>query len=134
MRRRLGKLRKKIPAQAESRRHPRGARKRSQKSTTLDNALKTLFAAHTFQQVAVSPDGNSIAWVEDIHSKNGAISGSTVIYAKNLKATAPPRRIGAGVEDSLHAEGSVAWSPDSQEIAFLSDAAKKGQLQLYVTN
>jgi dipeptidyl aminopeptidase/acylaminoacyl peptidase len=96
--------------------------------------LRTLFAAHTFQQAAVSPDGNSVAWVEDIHSKNGVISGSTVIYVKNLKATAPPRRISAGVADSLHAEGSVAWSPDSQEIAFLSDAAKKGQLQLYVTN
>ncbi len=107
---------------------------KQQAATPLDNVLKTLFAAHTFQQVAVSPDGNSIAWVEDIHSKNGAISGSTVIYAKNLKATAPPRRISAGVADSLHAEGSVAWSPDSQEIAFLSDAAKKGQLQLYVTN
>ena len=107
---------------------------KQQAATPLDNVLKTLFAAHTFQQAAVSPDGNSIAWVEDIHSKNGAISGSTVIYAKNLKATAPPRRISAGVADSLHAEGSVVWSPDSQEIAFLSDAAKKGQLQLYVTN
>ena len=100
----------------------------------LDNVVKTLFAAHTFQQAAVSPNGNSVAWVEDVHSKNGVISGSTVIYVKNLKAAAPPRRIGAGVADSLHAEGSVAWSPDSQKIAFLSDAAKKGQLQLYVTN
>src|SRR5713101_2737557 len=105
-----------------------------QAAAPLDNVLKTLFAAHTFQQAAVSPDGNSIAWVEDIHSKNGVISGSTVIYVKNLKATAPPRRISAGVADSLHAEGSVAWSPDSQEIAFLSDAAKKGRLQLCVTN
>src|SRR5229473_626279 len=111
----------------------KGAQK-PQAAAPLDNVLKTLFAAHTFQQAAVSPDGNSIAWVEDIHSKNGVISGSTVIYVKNLKATAPPRRISAGVADSLHAEGSVAWSPDSQEIAFLSDAAKKGQLQLYVTN
>jgi len=99
----------------------------------LDNVIKTLFAAHTFQQAAISPDGNSVAWVEDIHSKNGAVSGSTVIYVKNLKSNAP-RRIGAGVADSLHSEGDVAWSPDSQKIAFLSDAAKKGQQQLYVTN
>jgi len=111
----------------------KGAQK-PQAAAPLDNVLRTLFAAHTFQQAAVSPDGNSVAWVEDIHSKNGVISGSTVIYVKNLKANAPPRRISAGVADSLHAEGSVAWSPDSQEIAFLSDAAKKGQLQLYVTN
>src|ERR1700732_3591788 len=110
------------------------AAQKPQTSSALDNVVKTLFAAHTFQQIALSPDGNSIAWVEDIHSKNGVVSGSTVIYVKNLKAATPPRRIGAGFADSLHAESNVSWSPDSQKIAFLSDAAKKGQLQLYVTN
>jgi dipeptidyl aminopeptidase/acylaminoacyl peptidase len=100
----------------------------------LDNVIKTLFAAHTFQQAAISPDGNSVAWVEDIHSKNGVVSGSTVIYVKNLKSGASPRRVGAGVADSLHSEGDVAWSPDNQKIAFLSDAVKKGQQQLYVIN
>src|SRR5216684_8111330 len=103
-------------------------------ATPLDNVISTLFATHNFKQAAISPDGNSVAWVEEVHSKNGAISGSTVIYVKNLKSGAPPRRIGAGVADSLHAESDVAWSPDSQKIAFLSDAAKKGQLQLYVTS
>src|SRR5258707_3000315 len=103
-------------------------------NTALDSVSKTLSAAHTSHQAAISPDGNSIAWVEDVHSKNGVVSGSTVIYVKNLKGAAPPRRIGAGVADSLHAESDVAWSPDSQKIAFLSDAAKKGQLQLYVIN
>jgi dipeptidyl aminopeptidase/acylaminoacyl peptidase len=105
-----------------------------QANAPLDNVLNTLFAAHTFQQAAVSPDGNSVAWVEDVRSKNGMVSGSTVIYVKNLKSATPPRRIGAGFADSLHAESDVAWSPDSQKITFLSDAAKKGQLQLYVTN
>ncbi len=100
----------------------------------LDGVISTLFAAHTFQQAAISPDGSSVAWVEDVHSKNGVVSGSTVIYEKNIKSGAPPHRISAGVGDSLHAESNVAWSPDSQKIAFLSDAAKKGQLQLYVTN
>ena len=33
-----------------------------------------------------------------------------------------------------HAEGSVAWAPDSQRIAFLSDAEKAGQLQLYISD
>ena len=86
------------------------AAQKPQTSSALDNVVKTLFAAHTFQQVALSPDGNSVAWVEDIHSKNGIVSGSTVIYVKNLKSNAPPRRIGAGVADSLHSEGDVAWS------------------------
>jgi len=100
----------------------------------LDGVINTLFAAHTFQQAAVSPDGDSVAWVEDVHAKNGVVLGSTVIYVKALKSAAPQRRISAGVGDSLHAESDVAWSPDGQKIAFLSDAAKKGQLQLYVSN
>ena len=110
------------------------AAQKPQAATPLDSVISTLFAAHSFEQVALAPDGNSIAWVEAVHSKSGAGSGSTVIYVKNLKSGTPPRRIGAGAADSLHAESDVAWSPDSQKIAFLSDAAKKGQLQLYVTN
>ena len=100
----------------------------------LDDVVKTLFAAHTFEQVALSPDGNSIAWVESVHTKTGVLSGSSVIYVKSLKNGGAPKRIKAGVADSLHSEGSVAWSPDSQRLAFLSDAAKSGQLQLYIEN
>ena len=105
-------------------------------ASPLDDVLDTLFAAHTFMQVALSPDANSIAWVEAVHPKNNRVSvgASSVIYVKNLKSAAPPRRISAGVADSLHAESDIAWSPDSQKLAFLSDAAKKGQPQLYVTS
>ena len=39
-----------------------------------------------------------------------------------------PRRITAGGQS----ENAVAWSPDSKQIAFLSDAAKPGQQQLYI--
>ncbi|HXO19403.1 MAG TPA: S9 family peptidase, partial [Thermoanaerobaculia bacterium] len=33
---------------------------------------------------------------------------------------------------TAHAESGLAWSPDGKQLAFLSDAARKGQLQLYV--
>jgi dipeptidyl aminopeptidase/acylaminoacyl peptidase len=107
---------------------------RAAKGTPLDDVVRTMFSAHGFEQAAISPDGNSIAWVEDVHTKTGTLSGSTVIYVKSLKNPGPPKRIKAGAADSLHAESNVAWSPDSQHIAFLSDAAKAGQLQLYVEN
>src|SRR5258705_13239999 len=55
-------------------------------ATPLDNVIDTLFATHNFQQAAISPDGNAIAWVEEVHSKKGVVTGSTGIYVKNLKS------------------------------------------------
>src|SRR5690349_11059833 len=104
-------------------------------NTALDNVVKTLFAAHTFEEVALSPDGRKIAWVEAVHTKTSSLpAGATVIYVKTLESKAPAKRISAGLADALHEEGSPAWSPDSKRIAFLSDATKKGQEQLYVTS
>jgi dipeptidyl aminopeptidase/acylaminoacyl peptidase len=100
-------------------------------STPLDGITKTWNAAHRFQQTAISPDGAQVAWVEILTGKDGARSGNTAIYVKSLKANGQPLRITAGAPGSPHAEGNVAWSPDSRQIAFLSDATKKDQLQLY---
>jgi Tol biopolymer transport system component len=38
----------------------------------------------------------------------------------------------AARDDKPHRERDAAWSPDGREIAFLSDAAEEGQLQIYV--
>ena len=91
-----------------------------------------LFAAHRFEQAAISPDGKKVAWVEPVVMKKGTPTGDMLIYVADSEGKTPPKRIGAGVADAIHAESGVAWSPDSEKIAFLSDAAKKGQLQLYV--
>jgi dipeptidyl aminopeptidase/acylaminoacyl peptidase len=96
------------------------------------DVIDTLSATHRFEQTAISPDGKKVAWVEDIITKRGVSTGDTVIYVADIGAKNPPKRISAAVADALHAEGSVAWSPDSKRLAFLSDAAKAGQLQLYV--
>src|SRR5271170_1853902 len=96
------------------------------------DVINTLAATHRFEQTAISPDGKKVAWVEDIITKRGVSTGDTVIYVADIGGKNPPKRISAAVADALHAEGSVAWSPDSKKIAFLSDAAKAGQLQLYI--
>src|SRR5712692_4155559 len=125
------------PAAAASAAKPRAAAKppaqASANRSPLQAAVNTLFAAKTFEQTAISPDGKRVAWVETLIGKNGAPSGNTAIYWAEAKAGAAPHRITAGgVADS--AEGGVAWSPDSRRIAFFSDAGKRGQQQLYVAD
>jgi dipeptidyl aminopeptidase/acylaminoacyl peptidase len=103
-------------------------------ATALAGAANAMNAAHHFEQAAISPDGSKVAWVEALTGKDEASAGKTAIYVKDLRTTVPPQHITAGTGDGPHAEGGLAWSPDSKRLAFLSDATKKDQLQLYVVD
>ena len=100
----------------------------------IDEVIQTLFATHQFEQTAISPDGKKVAWVETLVGKDGAPNGKSSIYIGASEGPAVPKHISATAGAAAHAEGNLAWSPDSQRIAFLSDAEKSGQLQLYITN
>ncbi len=100
-----------------------GARPRAKAiQSPMAGVMGVLFSAITFDQTAISPDGRQVAWVET--SK----AGSAIYVAAT--GGGPPRRITAGGP----AESGIAWSPDSRQIAFLSDAGKPGQPQLYVSS
>jgi dipeptidyl aminopeptidase/acylaminoacyl peptidase len=110
-------------------------------SGAAQDAINTLAATHRFEQAAISPDGKKVAWVEDLIGKNGAPSGNTRIQVTIIPADNKTVPVGAGrrmvqisgdVGYAPHSEGSVAWAADSTHMAFLSDAEKSGQLQLYV--
>src|SRR6202795_5053353 len=101
-------------------------------SATADDVIKTLSATQRFEQTAISPDGRKVAWVEDLITRRGVSTGDSAIYVSEVDRKSPTKRISAGVAAAIHAEGNVAWSPDGKKLAFLSDAAKAGQLQLYV--
>lgn len=101
-----------------------GAEK-SKQNSAVDSIIATLFATKGFQQAAISPDGQKVAWVETLADDN------TAIFVAPAAGNSSPQRIGV-FPPASHAEGSVAWSPDSRQVAFLSDADKAGQLQLYV--
>ncbi len=94
---------------------------KSSTAKPLDEVVRTLFAGVTFDQAAISPDGRQVAWVEN--SKGGS-----AIYVADVAAPKPRRMTAGG-----NAESGVAWSPDSKQIAFFSDAGNAGQ-QLYVAN
>jgi dipeptidyl aminopeptidase/acylaminoacyl peptidase len=103
----------------------------AQKST-LDQTLDLMFAARTFKQVAISPDGKRVAWVESLKGRNQEPTGNSAIYVVTLGSSERPRRISAGEQSNDCAEHDLAWSPDSKKLAFLSDKESAGQLQLYV--
>ena len=99
----------------------------SAKKPSNDALMHTLFSAHGFGQVSISPDGKRVAWVE-------TAAGKSSLFVSSTSSGDKPRRITAGPVTGQHSEDSPAWSPDGQRLAFLSDAAKPGQSQLYVTN
>jgi len=101
-------------------------------SSSAQQIINLLSLTHRFEQTSISPDGKKLAWVEDVITKHGVSTGDSAIFVANVDGKDHPKRITASPNDAIHAEGSVAWSPDSKKIAFLSDAAKSGQLQLYV--
>ena len=91
---------------------------------SIDDALDSLYAVRNFKQVAISPDGKEVAWVESL------AGGGSAIYVATPGSTEQPRRISAGDGKTEYAEHDIAWSPDSRKLAFLSD--KSEQIQLFV--
>jgi len=100
----------------------------------LDSVIDALYAAHAFEQTAIAPNGKKVAWVETRVGEDGAPDGNTAIYVADCESTAQAKRVTAAAVNVARAEGSLDWSPDSQQIAFLSDAVKPGQLQLYLVS
>jgi len=100
-------------------------------SLSVEKAIDALSAASSFGQVAISPDGKKVGWVENLRDKSGAETGNSAIYATTIDGKTPARKITASSR-AARSESDIAWAPDSWRIAFLSDAEKPGQLQLYV--
>jgi dipeptidyl aminopeptidase/acylaminoacyl peptidase len=103
-------------------------------ASPLDVAMHAMFGVRNFQQAAISPDGKRVAWVETLLGPGGTPSANSAIYVASLSAPSHPKRITAGNGTTAHEEHDVRWSPNSKTIAFLSDALKPGQLQLFVVD
>jgi dipeptidyl aminopeptidase/acylaminoacyl peptidase len=105
--------------------HAQGAPTASQTSAArVDQILSSIGAGHMLTQAAVSPDGKRIAWILDREIHVAPI-GNLTSAQRVTAATAPDQRC---VEDDL------AWSPDSNLLAFVSDCAQPGeQSDLYLS-
>ena len=102
----------------------------AQSKLSTDSVLDALHAVKTFRQASISPDGARVAWVERRRDGKGQESLSAIFVAE--LAGGKPRRLSAAQDARDHREHSLAWSSDGKSLAFLSDASRAGQLQIYV--
>ena len=101
--------------------------------SALDQVMEQLAAVRRFTEVAIAPDGKRVAWVESLQERTKASSPVAAISVLDLSSpSATARRITGGKGAAARVEHDLAWSPDGSHLAFLSDRAKPGQLQLYV--
>ena len=101
---------------------------------SIDELLDSLFAVRTFKQVAISPDGKKVAWVESLDGKDHESTGNSAVYVATLGSPQQPRHVSAGDGHAEYAEHDIAWSPDSKKLAFLSNKESPDQVELYIAD
>jgi dipeptidyl aminopeptidase/acylaminoacyl peptidase len=96
--------------------------------THTEEVLRGLNRGRSFGQVAISPDGNRLAWIEGGRGSGEILVASLADLSKSERVTAAVRP-----EQRCH-EGEIAWEPDSRGLAFFSDCADPGkQADLYLS-
>jgi dipeptidyl aminopeptidase/acylaminoacyl peptidase len=99
--------------------------------SSLDVVIDSLYGMCQYQEVAISPDGLRVAWVETRHKALGLQSPASAIFVASLASPAvSPLRITPRTSGGAYLD--IAWSPDSSRLAFLSNAQIPGQFQLYI--
>jgi len=93
----------------------------------MEDVLRGLNRGRMIGQVAISPDGKRLAWVQM------GIGGMEILVAppEDLSSSV---RVTAAAKPELHChESDLAWAPDSKTLAFFSDCVRLSeQTDLYV--
>lgn len=97
----------------------------------VDEILDSLAGAHSIRQVAISPDGKLVAWVS---AEDTEASPRGIFVCSLASPGSTRRRITAAEGGEASEEDEIAWSPNSRQLAFLSNAESPDQMQLYVAS
>ncbi|MBV9084417.1 MAG: S9 family peptidase [Acidobacteriaceae bacterium] len=97
-------------------------------SSGIDTIINDLQQVRWFSGVSISPDGRWVAYTENAVGDEQA----SEIYLRNrTDPSAKPRHVSAPGASANSREHDVAWSPDSTQLAFLSNT-DSSQDQVYV--
>ena len=89
----------------------------------IEDILRGLNRGRAFGQVAISPDGKKLAWIE------GGRGGTEIRVASPDDLT-KSERVTAAAQPGQHCrEGELAWEPDSKALAFFSDCGDEAEHQ-----
>jgi len=87
----------------------------------IEEVIQTLHRGRSVGQVAISPDGKRLAWVQGSRASSEIRVAPLGDLAKSQRVTV------ATSPDQRCREREIFWSPDSATLAFFSDCAQPGQ-------
>src|ERR1700684_525207 len=99
---------------------------RAASAEDLDRMIDVVMATHQFKEVALSPDGSQVAWVESWPLNEDKYQNRLFVSSTRNPS---PQPIVVGVSQDEH---GLTWAPDGAHLAFLADEANNGKITLHI--
>jgi dipeptidyl aminopeptidase/acylaminoacyl peptidase len=114
-----------------------GQQAQTPRRDNIQQVLDSLNPGRSLGQVAISPDGKRLAWVEG-GRRGGEIRVASILGSGNSESLGKDERAIAAMSEADCVESGLTWAPDSSALAFLSSCKNQGsesagQTELYLS-